>query len=575
MPYKNPDRRIYPLTPEVTAKIAAGEVVEGPKSVFKELVENSVDAGSTQINIMIEQGGIGLIRVQDNGCGIYKDDLSLALVQHATSKIAQFSDLEQVCSFGFRGEALASIASVSRLKLRSYVSGEKSGWEIQKAGREGEMIIIPVSKIPGTTVEVRDLFYNTPARRQFLRSEKTETLGIEEVFKRIALSQPSIGFSFQKGNSAEKQLPICRSQEAEMRRIAQLCGQSFAKNARYIEAESQGFKLIGWLAPQNQLRAQADLQYFYVNGRSVRDKVVNHAVRRAYQEQGNAKGYPAYILFFELDPSAVDVNVHPTKHEVRFREARRVHAFLSYSIREGLLQAYPTVEHKTQPLHTPTKTEWERSSAAVVLTTAKTMVAEPPDQKSSVVSSFIEKPLALLDKVLLIAENRTGLVVVDIQAAHRKLILATLKKHFKMDAEIPSRPLLMPSRMEFKGQSHLFESPAINFQALGFQWTPLGPESILIRTVPEVIHTLPNHFESFFKTLLALSHLDTALERIAEFVSQNHDRTLESAVSLWGAFQKIEHDSDIDVDDQQSIECIFQQFSVESLRALLATARSK
>lgn len=329
-------RRIYSLPNHLANQIAAGEVVERPASAFKELLENSLDANSNLIEIALERGGIGLIRVQDNGNGICKEDLELALASHATSKIKTLSDLEGVISYGFRGEALASITSVSRLQLISCVENQETGYCIRMQGREGVSILEPTPKRQGTCVEVRDLFYNTPARRKFLKSEKTEMANLEEVFKRVALSQPQVAFKFRMDDRPEKYFPACKNLETQTRRLALLCGKSFVENAYYIQAESNGLKLFGWLASPKALRAQADLQYFYVNGRIVRDKVVSHAIRQAYQKICLPGRYPAYVLYFELDPAAVDVNVHPTKHEVRFREARTVHAFLSYAIQEGL-----------------------------------------------------------------------------------------------------------------------------------------------------------------------------------------------------------------------------------------------
>ena len=346
---KSEQKRIHQLPVHLANQIAAGEVVERPASVLKELLENSLDAKSTEIEITVERGGTKLIQVQDNGLGICKEDLPLAIASHATSKIASLSDLEGVRSYGFRGEALASISSVSRLELISAVEDQSCGWSIQLEGRDKPPSLQPVAKRSGTSIAVRDLFYNTPARRKFLKSEKTEAAYIEEIFKRVALSQPAVAFKFQQDDGIQKRLPICRSLEAHIRRVAQLCGKRFVEKAYYIEAEANGLKLTGWLGSENAMRSQADLQYFYVNGRIVRDKIVMHAVRQAYQAINALGRFPAYVLYFECDPSAVDVNVHPTKHEVRFREARTVHAFLSYAIQEGLKQGDPNKARDDAP----------------------------------------------------------------------------------------------------------------------------------------------------------------------------------------------------------------------------------
>lgn len=329
--------RIQALSPLVAKQIAAGEVIERPASVLKELLENSLDAGATQIDITIEAGGIGLIRVQDNGCGIYKEDLPLALMQHATSKISTLEDLSHIESLGFRGEALASITSVSRLKLCSKPKDQPTAWMI-----EPDQDLHPAPLNEGTLIEVRDLFYNIPARRHFLRSEKTEFLHIEETFRRIALGHPHINFNFYHGERLHKRVKAITNQNTELKRIAVLCGKRFAENTLTIEAERNGLKLKGWLGTSQALRYQSDLQYFYVNSRIVRDKVVTHALKQAYLEllepflKESLTLYPAYILYFEIDPEAVDVNVHPTKYEVRFRETRIVHAFLAQSVKEGL-----------------------------------------------------------------------------------------------------------------------------------------------------------------------------------------------------------------------------------------------
>lgn len=329
-------RRIQILPPLLANQIAAGEVIERPASVVKELLENSLDAGAKDIEIHIEKGGIPLIRIRDDGKGIHKDDLTLALSRHATSKIHSLHDLEQVHSLGFRGEALASIASVSRLTLSSRYQHEPLAWQIQVEGREPEPHLQPVSHPPGTTIEIRDLFFNTPARRKFLRAEKTEFAHIEEIVKRMALSAFDVGFSLKHNQRVIFSFPPASSPYEKEQRIARLLGEPFIQHAFAIEFTSGSLALSGWLAAPEFNRSQADMQYFYVNGRIIRDKTVSHAIKEAYHDVLYGGRYPAYLLFLKLEAEAVDVNVHPTKHEVRFRDNRSIHHFLVKNIQQTL-----------------------------------------------------------------------------------------------------------------------------------------------------------------------------------------------------------------------------------------------
>jgi len=642
MPVKDPinpinmngQSRIYQLTPELANQIAAGEVVERPASILKELLENSLDAGSSQIDVSIERGGLGLIKVQDNGHGICKEDLELALSQHATSKILSFADLEGVASFGFRGEALASISAVSRLSLSSCVLGQTSGFSIQKEGRHGNVRLSVSPPVLGTSVEARDIFYNTPARRKFLRSEKTESLYIEECFKRIALSQPRVSFTLKIDAKPLKRWVACKTLEAESRRVAELCSLNFMKTAHYIEMENNGLKIKGWLGSAEQWRTQADLQYFYVNGRSVRDKVVSYALRQAYQEYQVPGRYPAYVLFFELDPEAVDVNVHPTKHEVRFREVRAITAFLIYSVRQALTQSMTIAmpmsmqmprqiprqiqmpmpiqmtnnnDAAIQPIQSiveqrltqtlgstslglgpsPLLTERTESTELTELTkltklrelrelreleelTGRTELSElvdtefldrngnvepglallalpgsmqmleqkPPRQTPPRSDKLIHKILSILGNELLLAENPSGLVLVDISAVIKARTRKILTEFLEDPQDIPvqSRPLLMPLRLELKNleKNHYLENHKINFAQLGFSWSQIGPTSILIRQVPCVIKTMGDDFEILFEKLLSASQMEQALELICEYVAQQErlDLSLEKAESL-------------------------------------------
>ncbi|NVC52422.1 DNA mismatch repair endonuclease MutL [Vibrio diabolicus] len=327
------------LPARLANQIAAGEVVERPASVIKELVENSLDSGATRIDIDIEKGGAKLIRVRDNGKGIAKDELGLALSRHATSKIHTLDDLEAIMSLGFRGEALASISSVSRLTLTSRPAAQEEAWSAYSEGRDMQVKLKPAAHPIGTTVEVLDLFFNTPARRKFLRTEKTEFAHIDELLKRIALSRFDVTINVRHNGKIIRQYRAAKNQLQTEKRIAAVCGNAFVRHMLRIELEHQGLKLHGWITTPEGARQQSDLQYCYVNGRMMRDKLINHAIRQSYETSLKPDQFAAYVLFIELDPHQVDVNVHPAKHEVRFHQARLVHDFIYQALTDALSQS--------------------------------------------------------------------------------------------------------------------------------------------------------------------------------------------------------------------------------------------
>lgn len=334
--------KIRLLSPRLANQIAAGEVVERPASVLKELVENSLDAGSTRIDIEVEQGGVKRLCIRDNGGGIDKDDLPLSLSRHATSKIYELDDLEAVASLGFRGEALASISSVSRLTMTSNTDENPSfGWQARTEGREMEPVLSPAPHPQGTTVDMRDLFFNTPARRKFLRTENTEFKRIDETLKKLALSRFDVAFCLRHNQKQIHQLRGGEARAEKERRVAAVCGPAFLESAVHVDIERGPLRLWGWMGLPTFSRSQADLQYFYVNGRAIKDKVVTHAVRQAYQDVLYHGRHPAYVLYLELEPATVDVNVHPTKHEVRFRDSRMVHDFLFRSLHKVIADIRP------------------------------------------------------------------------------------------------------------------------------------------------------------------------------------------------------------------------------------------
>ena len=340
---------IKQLPSHLVNQIAAGEVVERPASVVKELLENSIDAGSKKIEIDIEQGGVKRIRIRDDGKGIPPEELSLALSRHATSKIASLDDLEHVVSLGFRGEALPSIASVSRMTVSSKTADSEQGWSLTDDGQEDFDEPAPVAHAKGTTIDVRDLFYNVPARRKFLKTENTEFKHLQEVVKKISLSNFQIGISLRHGNRSVLTLQPAKDRAGADRRVAEVCGPAFMEQSLYLDFEAAGLKLWGWVGLPTFSRSQADLQYFYVNGRIIKDRVVTHAVRQAYSDVLFHGRHPAYVLFLELAPEKVDVNAHPTKHEVRFRDSRLVHDFLYRTLHQALADVRPNEVDENRP----------------------------------------------------------------------------------------------------------------------------------------------------------------------------------------------------------------------------------
>lgn len=341
---------IQVLPPQLANQIAAGEVVERPASVVKELVENSLDAGATRIDIDIERGGAKLIRIRDNGCGIGKADLALALARHATSKISTLDDLEAIVSLGFRGEALASISSVSRLTLTSRTAEQSEAWQAYAEGRDQAVTVKPAAHPVGCTLEVLDLFYNTPARRKFMRTEKTEFGHIDEVVRRIALARFDVAINLSHNGKLMRQYRAAKEESQHERRLASICGPAFLQHALAISWQHGDLSIRGWVADPQGARQLGEMQYCYVNSRMMRDRLINHAIRQAYQDQLKDDQQPAYVLYLEVDPHQVDVNVHPAKHEVRFHQARLVHDFIYQAVTTVLQQVgnteLPLVEEK-------------------------------------------------------------------------------------------------------------------------------------------------------------------------------------------------------------------------------------
>jgi len=497
-------RRIQPLSQQLANQIAAGEVVERPASVVKELLENSIDAGATRIELELEQGGSKRILVLDDGAGIHRDDLPLAVRPHATSKIYSQQELEQVASLGFRGEALASIASVCRFSLSSRQQGEEGGWQISNDGKGELSAAMPCALPPGTRIEVRDLFFNTPARRKFLRSERTEFLHVEEVLRRIALSRFDIAFSLQHNGRQVLRLGAARDDAQRTKRVADVLGKGFVQHAMTLEFEAAGMRLWGWLATADYSRSQADSQYFYLNGRIIRDKLISHAVRQAYQGVLEAGRHPAYLLYLELDPQQVDVNVHPTKHEVRFRESRLVHDFVFRALLNALAGLEPGIvlSGEAEPVAAAAHTQSRRkesfpSNQVQPVPANAARVAEqsafyrqargaPARERypETVAEGPLGKALALLYERYLLAQNSDGPLLLDLDAARKHLLTRRLQAMLA-DGEVQSQPLLIPVTLELdEAAIASVEAACGELLRLGFVVERLGAGSLVAREVP-------------------------------------------------------------------------------------------
>ncbi len=496
--------RIHCLPPLLVNQIAAGEVVERPASVVKELVENCFDAHARQIFIDIEQGGSRLMRVRDNGCGIEKDDLPLALSRYATSKISTLADLEQVRTLGFRGEALPSISSVARLSVVSRVEGGSCAWKVKADGTEQQFEPEPDPHPQGTTVAVSDLFYNTPARRKFLKSEKTEFAQIETLVRRMALSRFDVGFTLTHNQKPILNLKPVVAESQRVQRVADLCGQDFAGQSVSIDFTASGLHLTGWVGLPRFSRSQPDMQFFYVNGRAVKDKLIAHAVRQAYQDVLFHGRHPVFVLYLALDPEWVDVNAHPAKLEVRFREGRLVHDFLFSALHRCLAEVRPVLPHPvtvSEPVFSPSPPaglanpffygEQPQQSglpdfqvAEPSLPYARLYAAERPVPLDAPPLGYA---LAHVHNTYILAETANGIVLVDTHAAHERVVYERLKQQYQQ-GPMPSQPLLLPVRVTVSLlEAELAETEQAFFAALGFALDRTGTETLTLRAVPVLL----------------------------------------------------------------------------------------
>ena len=507
--------RIHLLSQRLSNQIAAGEVVERPASVVKELLENSLDAGADRIDIELEKGGIKLIRIRDNGVGVEKEDLPLALNRHATSKIKELDDLEKVVSLGFRGEALASISSVSRLTMISRTPDASEAWKVETEGRDMDAKLSPAAHPPGTNVEVRDLFFNTPARRKFLRTEQTEYKRIDEMIKRLALSRFDVGFNVQHNQRAVHRYESAVSESEIIRRVSQICGSAFMDNTVSIDMEANGVRLRGWVSLPTFSRSQSDLQHFYVNGRAIRDKLVSHAIKQAYRDVLYHGRHPAFVLYLELDPTLVDANVHPTKHEVRFRDGRLVHDFLFSALHRSLADVRPADSlepalsedsiAESPNMYRQSSMRYSGSGGGSYgsmlsrndiqnqLQSFSDFNASASGAQPSFQDNEDEEipplgyAIAQLHGIFILAQNAHGLVVVDMHAAHERITYEYMKSAMSDDG-IKTQPLLVPVALAVsEGEADCAEEHKQALEQLGLTLERIGPESISIRQVPVIL----------------------------------------------------------------------------------------
>lgn len=515
---------IRPLPPELINQIAAGEVIERPSSVVKELVENSLDAGATRIEVDIEQGGARLIRVRDDGCGIVPDELKLAVASHATSKIGSFDDLEHVASMGFRGEALASVSSVARFALTSRAQGHDTAFRIEVDGGKAQAAR-PAQHPQGSSVEVRDLFYNVPARRKFLRAERTEFAHIDDLLKSLALARGSVEFRLSHNGKPVRILKAARDESAALQRVAEVLGEDFPAQSLRIDHAAAGLHLSGWVGLPTASRSQADSQYFYVNGRLVRDRVVAHAVRQAYADVLFHGRHPAFVLYLELDPAGVDVNVHPAKHEVRFREQRLVHDFLFRTLHEALAQtrAGQVGLSVAEPVNTaapsshgvayaaaPAAPAWPNAFSQSRLSLGvrdeplagyAALLGEPVANPSSLAlaantpmpeAADDEAPplgfaIAQLKSIYILAENAHGLILVDMHAAHERITYEKLKAG-RACSNLRSQMLLVPLSLAVSAkEAAAAEEHAEALAEWGLELSRSGPSGVVVRRIPALL----------------------------------------------------------------------------------------
>lgn len=574
-------QRIHALDPRLINQIAAGEIIERPASMLKELVENALDAGATSIDIEVENAGVKRLKISDNGHGILKHDLSMALSRHATSKIENLTDLEQIATLGFRGEALPSIASVTRMTIRSKEMNAEQAWMVSSDGNNQTTEPEPVAHPVGTSIETRDLFYNTPARRKFLRTDNTEFKHLDQVVRRMALSRFDVAFKLSHNGRIVLHLPSVPADDA--RRLKMVCGDNVPENSLYFDEQREGMRLSGWAGLPSFSRSQADMQYFFLNGRLIRDKTIVHAVRLGYKDVLFHGRHPVYVLYLEMDPAGVDVNVHPTKHEVRFRESRSVHGFVFRTLQRqvgasagdvGSLQVdadhgaaaprpiNPNAAHTPQMnQQSPIRYDDQRvqlgqpssgyqpsermtSDQVREQISAYSGIAEAAFRPSATTNpnlnvELIAKPdstlntgnedvippmgyaLAQLKGVYILAENDQGLVMVDMHAAHERITYERLKSAME-STTIQQQPLLVPVTIQVSETEMMTWSQQENlFERLGLEVEQLDEQILVIRSVPDILANsdVSQLVRDVLSDLVATDHSDRIEEMIHEILS--------------------------------------------------------
>jgi len=547
-------RRIKKLDTRLANQIAAGEVVERPASVVKELLENSIDAGAQVIQIDIENAGMQQIKIRDDGHGIHPDDLMLAVAPHATSKVYSLNELEEIRSLGFRGEALASIASVSRFRLTSLAENQTEALTVECQGKDMMPVCSPASHPLGTTVEVQDLFYNIPARRKFLKSEATEREHIDRVIRRIALRHFDVAFHYRYQGKSILRLPSAVTEQQREQRILQLCSAAFIENCVFLDVEASGLRLWGWLSQKNYSISHNEQQYFFVNGRIVKDKLLTHALKQAYHNHIPEGRFPVFILNLDVDPKFVDVNVHPTKHEVRFRDSRYVHDFLSTHIMKALHSSadanHGALESPTPHYAAPSKENYS---------TAVPKISEPKEACSSAPLNTVILPvipeknklsevpaqlIGFLFKRYFLVEYQSETWILDVYSVNKVATEARLKLAFAKEG-ISRRPLLWPEDISFNAENINFINHSLEIlQQFGWILTPAGIDSMLIREVPEGLANdeISKLLRKILETLLAVKDTEAAssviISQIASSItwSELQYMTEQECLSLWREF---------------------------------------
>ncbi len=514
---------IVSLPLEVVNQIAAGEVIERPASIVKELVENALDAGATQIDVNLKGGGIELIKIHDNGSGIRQEQLPLALSCHATSKIHSANDLNQVTTMGFRGEALASISSISRLTIDSSDNDSGMGYQIHNDGRTTPHLrdVKPSSHAKGTTIEVRDVFYNTPARRKFLKKEATEYRHIEKFLRSICQAYPQTRFRLSHNGREAFKLPAVVTEQHQHQRLALLCGDQFLQHATFFEQGGESIGLSGWVADPTFSRSQPDLQYFFVNRRLVKDKMLSHAVRQGFSDVLYGGRHPAYVLHLKIDPTTIDVNAHPAKSEIRFRESQLVHQFIYHAINDLLAttlsesggeitmpmqtQQPPPVSAKPLENHNLSYRPAPARAPAMAIADLGKLYGKAPatalTEEQSLDEPLLGYAIAQLHRIYILAENSQGLILVDTHAAHERIVYERLKKQHQAQG-IVSQPLLVPVTCKLMDhEADLLEEQVTALSELGIELTRQGPETIVIRQVPALLSN--GNIEALLKDLVS------------------------------------------------------------------------